>query len=209
MISPYDNLLIIASVIAMKRPVKASCVGSAKQQIGCAFNLHKLSAKDTKAGWDDIFVQWDLKSGQSGQPMPLKLADDVANGRFVNDGLLRHDGFHAAAGQMGLKDLDLVFEKDRGIRDEPIGSQRVGLVTSLTDDSIYFESLIAKRHLDLPGVRAVTDQIPAPTAGAAKLVEGNLVDELVVGPLVVLLGKLVAFWKVNSYHDIAPRIGVP
>ena len=110
---------------------------------------------------------------------------------------------------MGLKDLDLVFEKDRGIRDEPIGSQRVGLVTSLTDDSIYFESLIAKRHLDLPGVRAVADQIPAPTAGAAKLVEWNLVDELVVGPLVVLLGKLVAFWKVNSYHDIAPRIGVP
>ena len=110
---------------------------------------------------------------------------------------------------MGLKDLDLVFEKDRGIRDEPIGSQSVGLVTSLTDDSIYFESLIAKRHLDLPGVIAVTDQIPAPTAGAAKLVEGNLIDELVVGPLVVLLGILVAFWKVNSYHDIAPRIGVP
>jgi len=102
MISPYDNLLIIASVIAMKRPVKASCVGSAKQQIGCAFNLHKLSAKDTKAGWDDIFVQWDLKSGQSGQPMPLKLADDVANGRFVNDGLLRHDGLHAFPAQMGL-----------------------------------------------------------------------------------------------------------
>ena len=202
-------LLIIASVMAMRRPVKTSCVGSAKQQIRGAFNLHKLSTKGAKAGWDDIFVQWDLKSGQSGQPMPLKLADDVANGRFVNDGLFRHDGLHALAGQMGLKDLDLVFEKDRGIRDEPIGSQRVGLVTSLTDDSIYFESLIAKRHLDLPGVRAVADQIPAPTAGAAKLVEGNLLDELVVGPLVVPLGKLVAFWKVNSYHNIAPRIGVP
>ena len=52
-------------------------------------------------------------------------------------------------------------------------------------------------------------EIPAPTAGAAKLVEGNLLDELVVGPLVVPLGKLVAFWKVNSYHNIAPRIGVP
>ena len=195
--------------MAMRRLVKASCVGLRKQQIGRAFNLHKLSAKGAKAGWDDIFVQWDLKGGQPGQPMPLKLADDVANGRFVNDGLLRHDGLHALSRKMGLKDLDLVFEQNRGIRDEPIGSQRVGLVTSLTDDSIYFESLIAKRHLDLPGVRAVADQIPAPTAGAAKLVEGNLVDELVVGPLVVLLGKLVAFWKVNSYHDIAPRIGVP
>ena len=167
MISPYDNLLIIASVIAMKRPVKASCVGSAKQQIGCAFNLHKLSAKDTKAGWDDIFVQWDLKSGQSGQPMPLKLADDVANGRFVNDGLLRHDGFHAAAGQMGLKDLDLVFEKDRRIRDQPIGSQRVGPATSLTDDSVYFEALTSQRDLDLPGVIAVADVISASTTGAA------------------------------------------
>ena len=198
--------------MAMRRLVKASCVGLRKQQIGRAFNLHKLSTKGAKACWDDIFVQGDLKRGQPGQPMPLKLADDVANGRFVNDGLFRHDGLHALAGQMGLKDLDLVFEKDRGIRDEPIGSQRVGLVTSLTDDSIYFESLIAKRHLDLPGVRAVADQIPAPTAGAAKLVEGNLVDELVIsrlGPILVLLGKLVAFWKVNSYHNIAPRIGVP
>ena len=209
MVSPYDNLLIIASVIAMKRPVKASCVGSAKQQIGCAFNLHKLSAKDTKAGWDDIFVQGDLKGGQTGQPMPLKLADDVANGRFVNDGLFRHDGLHALAGQMGLKDLDLVFEQNRRIRDQPIGSQGMGLATGLTDDPIYFESLIAKRDLDLPGVRAVADQIPAPTAGAAKLVEGNLVDELVVGPLVVPLRNLVAFWRMNSYHDIAPRIGVP
>ena len=80
MISPYDNLLIIASVIAMKRPVKASCVGSAKQQIGRTFNLHKLSTKGAKAGWDDIFVQWNLKGGQTGQPMPLKLADDVTNG---------------------------------------------------------------------------------------------------------------------------------
>ena len=80
MISPYDNLLIIASVIAMKRPVKASCVGLRKQQIGRTFNLHKLSTKGAKAGWDDIFVQWDLKGGQPGQPMPLKLADDVANG---------------------------------------------------------------------------------------------------------------------------------
>ena len=195
--------------MAMRRPVKTSCVGSAKQQIRGAFNLHKLSAKGAKAGWDDIFVQWDLKGGQPGQPMPLKLADDVANGRFVNDGLLRHDGFHAAAGQMGLKDLDLVFEKDRRIRDQPIGSQGMGLATGLTDDPIYFESLIAKRDLDLPGVRAVADQIPAPTAGAAKLVEWNLVDELVVGHLVVPLGKLVAFWKVNSYHNIAPRIGVP
>ena len=202
-------LLIIASVMAMRQLVKASCVGLRKQQIGRAFNLHKLSAKGAKAGWDDIFVQWDLKGGQPGQPMPLKLADDVANGRFVNDGLLRHDGFHAAAGQMGLKDLDLVFEKDRRIRDQPIGSQRVGPATSLTDDSVYFEALIAQRDLDLPGVRAVTDQIPASTAGAAKLVEGNLLDELVVGPLVVPLGKLVAFWKVNSYHNIAPRIGVP
>ncbi len=195
--------------MAMRRPVKTSCVGSAKQQIRGAFNLHKLSAKGAKAGWDDIFVQWDLKGGQPGQPMPLKLADDVANGRFVNDGLLRHDGFHAAAGQMGLKDLDLVFEKDRRIRDQPIGSQRVGPATSLTDDSVYFEALIAQRDLDLPGVRAVTDQIPASTAGAAKLVEGNLLDELVVVPLVVPLWKLVAFWKVNSYHNIAPRIGVP
>ena len=209
MISPYDNLLIIASVIAMKRPVKASCVGSAKQQIGCAFNLHKLSAKDTKAGWDDIFVQGDLKRGQPGQPMPLKLADDVANGRFVNDGLLRHDGFHAAAGQMGLKDLDLVFEKDRRIRDQPIGSQRVGPATSLTDDSVYFEALTSQRDLDLPGVIAMADQIPASTAGAAKLVKGNLIDELVVGLLVVPLRNLVAFWRMNSYHDIAPRIGVP
>ena len=193
----------------MRRPVKTSCVGSAKQQIRGAFNLHKLSAKGAKAGWDDIFVQWDLKGGQPGQPMPLKLADDVANGRFVNDGLLRHDGFHAAAGQMGLKDLDLVFEKDRRIRDQPIGSQRVGPATSLTDDSVYFEALTSQRDLDLPGVIAMADQIPASTAGAAKLVEGNLLDELVVGPLVVPLGKLVAFWKVNSYHDIAPRIGVP
>ena len=209
MISPYDNLLIIASVMAMRRPVKTSCVGSAKQQIRGAFNLHKLSAKGAKAGWDDIFVQWDLKGGQPGQPMPLKLADDVANGRFVNDGLLRHDGFHAAAGQMGLKDLDLVFEKDRRIRDQPIGSQRVGPATSLTDDSVYFEALTSQRDLDLPGVIAMADQIPASTAGAAKLVEGNLLDELVVGPLVVPLGKLVAFWKVNSYHNIAPRIGVP
>ena len=193
----------------MRRPVKTSCVGSAKQQIRGAFNLHKLSAKGAKAGWDDIFVQWDLKGGQPGQPMPLKLADDVANGRFVNDGLLRHDGFHAAAGQMGLKDLDLVFEKDRRIRDQPIGSQRVGPATSLTDDSVYFEALTSQRDLDLPGVIAMADQIPASTAGAAKLVEGNLLDELVVGPLVVPLGKLVAFWKVNSYHNIAPRIGVP
>ncbi len=195
--------------MAMRRPVKTSCVGSAKQQIRGAFNLHKLSAKGAKAGWDDIFVQWDLKGGQPGQPMPLKLADDVANGRFVNDGLLRHDGFHAAAGQMGLKDLDLVFEKDRRIRDQPIGSQRVGPATSLTDDSVYFEALTSQRDLDLPGVIAMADQIPASTAGAAKLVEGNLLDELVVGPLVVPLGKLVAFWKVNSYHNIAPRIGVP
>ena len=195
--------------MAMRRLVKASCVGLRKQQIGRAFNLHKLSAKGAKAGWDDIFVQWDLKGGQPGQPMPLKLADDVANGRFVNDGLLRHDGFHAAAGQMGLKDLDLVFEKDRRIRDQPIGSQRVGPATSLTDDSVYFEALTSQRDLDLPGVIAMADQIPASTAGAAKLVEGNLLDELVVGPLVVPLGKLVAFWKVNSYHNIAPRIGVP
>ena len=209
MVSPYDNLLIIASVMAMRGLVKASCVGLRKQQIGRAFNLHKLSAKGAKAGWDDIFVQWDLKGGQPGQPMPLKLADDVANGRFVNDGLLRHDGFHAAAGQMGLKDLDLVFEKDRRIRDQPIGSQRVGPATSLTDDSVYFEALTSQRDLDLPGVIAMADQIPASTAGAAKLVEGNLLDELVVGPLVVPLGKLVAFWKVNSYHNIAPRIGVP
>ena len=197
MVSPYDNLLIIASVMAMRRLVKASCVGLRKQQIGRAFNLHKLSAKGAKAGWDDIFVQGDLKRGQPGQPMPLKLADDVANGRFVNDGLLRHDGFHAAAGQMGLKDLDLVFEKDRRIRDQPIGSQRVGPATSLTDDSVYFEALTSQRDLDLPGVIAMADQIPASTAGAAKLVEGNLLDELVVGPLVVPLGKLVAFWKVN------------
>ena len=209
MVSPYDNLLIIASVMAMRRLVKASCVGLRKQQIGRAFNLHKLSTKGAKAGWDDIFVQGDLKRGQPGQPMPLKLADDVANGRFVNDGLLRHDGFHAAAGQMGLKDLDLVFEKDRRIRDQPIGSQRVGPATSLTDDSVYFEALTSQRDLDLPGVIAMADQIPASTAGAAKLVEGNLLDELVVGPLVVPLGKLVAFWKVNSYHNIAPRIGVP
>ena len=195
--------------MAMRRPVKTSCVGSAKQQIRGAFNLHKLSAKGAKAGWDDIFVQWDLKGGQPGQPMPLKLADDVANGRFVNDGLLRHDGLHALAGQMGLKDLDLVFEKDRRIRDQPIGSQRVGPATSLTDDSVYFEALTSQRDLDLPGVIAMADQIPASTAGAAKLVEWNLVDELVVGPLVVPLGKLVAFWKVNSYHNIAPRIGVP
>ena len=193
----------------MRRPVKTSCVGSAKQQIRGAFNLHKLSAKGAKAGWDDIFVQGDLKRGQPGQPMPLKLADDVANGRFVNDGLLRHDGLHAPAGQMGLKDLDLVFEKDRRIRDQPIGSQRVGPATSLTDDSVYFEALTSQRDLDLPGVIAMADQIPASTAGAAKLVEGNLLDELVVGPLVVPLGKLVAFWKVNSYHNIAPRIGVP
>ena len=195
--------------MAMRRPVKTSCVGSAKQQIRGAFNLHKLSAKGAKAGWDDIFVQWDLKGGQPGQPMPLKLADDVANGRFVNDGLLRHDGLHALSRKMCLKDLDLVFEQNRGIRDQPVGSQRVGPATSLTDDSVYFEALIAQRDLDLPGVRAVTDQIPASTAGAAKLVEGNLLDELVVGPLVVPLGKLVAFWKVNSYHNIAPRIGVP
>ena len=195
--------------MAMRRPVKTSCVGSAKQQIRGAFNLHKLSAKGAKAGWDDIFVQGDLKRGQPGQPMPLKLADDVANGRFVNDGLLRHDGLHALSRKMCLKDLDLVFEQNRGIRDQPVGSQRVGPATSLTDDSVYFEALIAQRDLDLPGVRAVTDQIPASTAGAAKLVEGNLLDELVVGPLVVPLGKLVAFWKVNSYHNIAPRIGVP
>ena len=195
--------------MAMRRLVKASCVGLRKQQIGRTFNLHKLSTKGAKAGWDDILVQWDLKGGQTGQPMPLKLADDVANGRFVNDGLLRHDGFHAAAGQMGLKDLDLVFEKDRRIRDQPIGSQRVGPATSLTDDSVYFEALTSQRDLDLPGVIAMADQIPASTAGAAKLVEGNLLDELVVGPLVVPLGKLVAFWKVNSYHNIAPRIGVP
>ena len=80
---------------------------------------------------------------------------------------------------------------------------------SLTDDSVYFEALTSQRDLDLPGVIAMADQIPASTAGAAKLVEGNLLDELVVGPLVVPLGKLVAFWKVNSYHNIAPRIGVP
>ena len=80
MVSPYDNLLIIASVMAMRRLVKASCVGLRKQQIGRAFNLHKLSAKGAKAGWDDIFVQGDLKGGQTGQPMPLKLADDVTNG---------------------------------------------------------------------------------------------------------------------------------
>ena len=80
MVSPYDNLLIIASVMAMRGLVKASCVGLRKQQIGRAFNLHKLSAKGAKAGWDDIFVQWDLKGGQPGQPMPLKLADDVTNG---------------------------------------------------------------------------------------------------------------------------------
>ena len=202
-------LLIIASVMAMRRLVNASCVGSAKQQIGRAFNLHKLSAKGAKAGWDDIFVQGDLKRGQPGQPMPLKLADDVANGRFVNDGLLRHDGLHALSRKMCLKDLDLVFEQDRGIRDQPIGSQRVGPVTSLTDDSVYFEALIAQRDLDLPGVRAVTDKIPASTAGAVKLVKGNLINELVVGLLVVPLRNLVAFWRMNSYHDIAPRIGVP
>ena len=209
MVSPYDNLLIIASVMAMRRLVKASCVGLRKQQIGRAFNLHKLSTKGAKAGWDDIFVQGDLKRGQPGQPMPLKLADDVANGRFVNDGLLRHDGLHALSRKMCLKDLDLVFEQNRGIRDQPVGSQRVGPATSLTDDSVYFEALTSQRDLDLPGVIAMADQIPASTAGAAKLVEGNLLDELVVGPSVVPLGKLVAFWKVNSYHNIAPRIGVP
>ena len=80
MVSPYDNLLIIASVMAMRGLVKASCVGLRKQQIGRAFNLHKLSAEGAKAGWDDIFIQGNLKSSQSGQPMPLKLADDVANG---------------------------------------------------------------------------------------------------------------------------------
>ena len=80
--------------------MNASCVGLRKQQIGRAFNLHKLSAEGAKAGWDDIFIQGNLKSSQSGQPMPLKLADDVANGRFVNDGLLRHDGLHALASQM-------------------------------------------------------------------------------------------------------------
>ncbi|MPN09010.1 hypothetical protein SDC9_156298 [bioreactor metagenome] len=85
----------------------------------------------------------------------------------------------------------------------------MGPAAGLTDDPVNFNALIAQRELDFPGVRAVTDQIPAPTAGAAKLVEWNLVDELVVGRLVVLLGKLVAFWKINSYHDIAPRIGVP
>ena len=100
MVSPYDNLLIIASVMAMRGLVKASCVGLRKQQIGRAFNLHKLSAEGAKAGWDDIFIQGNLKSSQSGQPMPLKLADDVANGGFVNGGCLSHDGLHAAAGQM-------------------------------------------------------------------------------------------------------------
>ena len=86
----------------MRRPVKASCVGSAKQQIGGAFNLHKLSAKGSEAGPDDLFVQGDLKSGQTGQPVPLELADDVANGRLVNDRLLFHDGLHAFPAQMGL-----------------------------------------------------------------------------------------------------------
>ena len=85
----------------------------------------------------------------------------------------------------------------------------MGPATSLTDDSVYFEALTSQRDLDLPGVIAMADQIPASTAGAAKLVKGNLIDELVVGLLVVPLRNLVAFWRMNSYHDIAPRIGVP
>ena len=84
----------------------------------------------------------------------------------------------------------------------------MGPATGFTDDPVDSQALRGKLNLDFPSVIAVADQISASTAGAAKLVEGNLIDELVVGPLVVLLGKLVAFWKVNSYHDIAPRIGV-
>lgn len=69
----------------------------------------------------------------------------------------------------------------------------MGLAASLTDDPEDSQVFRGKLNLDFPSVIAVADQISASTAGAAKLVERNLVDELVVGRLMVPLGKLVAF----------------
>jgi hypothetical protein len=64
----------------MKSTVKAGYVVLRKQQVGGAFNLHKLSPKGSEACRNDVFVQWNLKGSKPWQPMALKLADDVSNG---------------------------------------------------------------------------------------------------------------------------------
>ncbi len=113
--------LIINSVMRMKTSVKASYVGSRKQQIGSTFNLHKLSAKGMEAGRDDILVQRNLKDSKPWQPMAFKLADNVADGGFVDHGVFRHDWLSALARLMSLENLNMIFEQNRGIRHQPIG----------------------------------------------------------------------------------------
>ena len=56
----------------------------------------------------------------------------------------------------------------------------MGPATGFTDDPVDSQALRGKLNLDFPSVIAVADQISASTAGAAKLVERNLVDVLVV-----------------------------
>lgn len=163
----------------------------------CAGNLHKLPLElfDTPPGY--IRTYPDPEACQALLPESFIISLDPPYIGIIDYRVIKEKG-PDLFGSVGKNDLNGVFQRDRGIRDDKIRKDGVGPAAVGTPYAQNKQLNMAKGGLDLSLIVGMPDQSGMATFRTHKLMKLQIIDHMVI----IFLRNNLDHTVLNYYHKI-------